>query len=44
MVILGNVTCTHITRERRGKHILTKRTTATEGRPLLGNEPVNALP
>jgi hypothetical protein len=35
------VTCIPIARQRLGKHIPAKRTHATEGRPLLGNGPVN---
>jgi hypothetical protein len=35
------VTCIPIARQRLGKHIPAKHTRATEGRPLLGNGPVN---
>jgi hypothetical protein len=35
------VTCIPIARRRLGKYIPAKRTRATEGRPLLGNEQVN---
>jgi hypothetical protein len=36
------VTCRPTVRQRLGKHIPTKRTQATEGRPLLGNGQVSA--
>jgi hypothetical protein len=35
------VTCIPIARQRLSKHIPAKRTHVTEGRPLLGNGPVN---
>jgi hypothetical protein len=38
------VTCIPIARQRPGKHSPAKRTRATEGRPLLGNGPVNNPP
>jgi hypothetical protein len=38
------VTCIPTARQRLGKHIAAKRTHATEGRPMLGNEPVNTPP
>jgi hypothetical protein len=37
------VTCIPIARQRLGKHIPAKHTGATEGGPLIGNEPVNTL-
>jgi hypothetical protein len=37
------VTCILTARQRLGKHITAKFTSAT-GRPLLGNGPVNTLP
>jgi hypothetical protein len=41
---INNVTCMPISRHRHGKHIPAERTLATEGRPLLGNGPVNTPP
>jgi hypothetical protein len=38
------VTCIPIARQRLGKHIPSKRTCATEGRPFLGNGQVNTPP
>jgi hypothetical protein len=42
--IFNIVTCISIASKRLGKHISAKRTDATEGRPLLGNGPVNTPP
>jgi hypothetical protein len=42
--IVSVVTCIPIAMQRLGKHIPAKRTHATEGRPWLGNGPVNTLP
>jgi hypothetical protein len=43
-ILVYNVTCTPIARQRLGKHIPAKRKSATEGRPLLGNRPLNMSP
>jgi hypothetical protein len=38
------VTCIHTVRQRLSKHIPVKRTRATDGRPLLGNDTVKKPP